>query len=97
MTEQEHDRIEVMDEELNLKEKRQRIEDENASRDAQRNMAWFSLSGMVFYPLAIVAASFFGLDKAAALLSDIAPTYFVSVAGVVAVFFGKSAYEGKNQ
>jgi len=33
-----------------------------------------------------------GLDHAATVLGDIAPTYFVSVAAIVAAFYGAQAY-----
>jgi len=36
-------------------------------------------------------ASVVGLEGASSLLKDIAPTYFVSVAAIVAAFYGKEA------
>jgi len=36
--------------------------------------------------------SLFGVDKAATIIGDIAPTYFVAIAGLVAAFFGAQAY-----
>ena len=76
--------------------KRKELEDQDAMRDAQRNMAWFSLAGMLFYPFAVVIASVAGLDKASDILGDMAPTYFVAVAGLVAAFFGAQAWSGKK-
>ena len=61
-------------------------------RDAQRKMAWFSLGGMLLYPFAVVLASLVGLDQAQKTLGDMAPTYFVAVAGIVAAFFGAQAF-----
>jgi hypothetical protein len=72
--------------------KRKRLEDEDAMRDAQRNMTWFALFGLLLYPFAVVLASFAGLDQAQATLGSMAPTYFVAVAGIVAAFFGSQAY-----
>jgi len=83
--------------EMNLEFKRKRLEDEDAMRDAQRNMAWFALFGMLLYPFAVVMSTLFGLDNAANVLGDMAPTYFVSVAAIVAAFYGKSAMENKNK
>jgi hypothetical protein len=34
----------------------------------------------------------FGIDSAASIIGDIAPTYFVAIAGLVAAFFGAQAY-----
>lgn len=83
--------------ELHLDAKRKRLEDEDAMRDAQRNMAWFALFGMLLYPFAVVGASVFELGTAGETLGDMAPTYFVSVAAIVAAFYGKSAFENKKQ
>lgn len=79
-----------------LEFKRKRLEDEDAMRDAQRNMAWFALYGMLLYPFAVVGSTFFGLESGASVLGDMAPTYFVSVAAIVAAFYGKSALEKKD-
>ena len=73
--------------------KRKRLEDEDAMRDAQRNMTWFALGGLLLYPFAVVIADFSGLDQASKILGDMAATYFVSVAGIVAAFFGSQAYQ----
>ena len=78
--------------EMHLEFKRKELEDADAMRDAQRKMAWFSLLGMLLYPFAVVCASFVGLNEAQATLGDMAPTYFVAVAGIVAAFFGAQAW-----
>ena len=75
-----------------LEFRRKELEDADAMRDAQRRMAWFSLFGMLVYPFAVITASFFGLDQAQKTLGDMAPTYFVAVAGIVAAFFGAQAF-----
>ena len=72
--------------------KRKELEDQDAMRDSQRKMAWFALFGMLLYPFAVVIASFAGLDQAQGTLGDMAPTYFVAVAGIVAAFFGAQAF-----
>jgi len=77
--------------------KKARFENEDAKEDQIRKMAWFALWGLLLYPVGIFATSFFGLDTAAGLISDIAPTYFVAIAGLVAAFFGAQAYtKGKS-
>ena len=75
--------------------KRKKLEDEDAMRDAQRNMTWFALFGMLLYPFAVVLADVINLDGASKILGDMAATYFVSVAAIVMAFFGKTAYESK--
>jgi hypothetical protein len=72
--------------------RRKRLEDEDAMRDAQRSMTWFALGGLLLYPACVVAAELVGLNQASSILGDMAATYFVSVAGIVAAFFGSQAY-----
>ena len=72
--------------------KRKELEDQDAMRDSQRKMAWYSLFGMLLYPFAVVMASLAGLEQAQSTLGDMAPTYFVAVAGIVAAFFGAQAF-----
>ena len=75
-----------------LEFKRKELEDADAMRDAQRNMTWFALGGLLLYPFAVVVALLAGLDSAGAILGDMAATYFVAVAGIVAAFFGAQAF-----
>ncbi len=77
--------------EMDMEFKRKELEDADAMRDAQRKMAWFSLAGMLLYPFAVVLAMALGLDQAAKILGDMASVYFVSVAAIVAAFFGSQA------
>ena len=82
--------------ELYLEFRRKELEDQDAMRDAQRNMTWFALAGLLLYPFAVVLANLIGLDQAAKILGDMAATYFVSVAAIVAAFFGGQAYAKKK-
>src|SRR5210317_2167474 len=82
----------VTDEEIALFERRVRFENEDKKEDAQRNMAWFALAGMLLYPFAVVLAVALGLDEAANVLGSMASVYFVSVAAIVAAFYGGQAY-----
>ena len=84
------------EEAMYLEAKRKELEDADAMRDAQRNMAWFALAGMLLYPFAVVLASLAGLDEAQKTLGSMAPTYFVSVAAIVAAFYAKEAVGGKK-
>ena len=82
--------------EMYMEFKRKELEDADAMRDAQRTMAWYSLYGMLLYPIAIVIATVAGLDQGAKILGDMAGVYFIAVAGIVAAFFGAQAI-GKNK
>ena len=82
--------------EMYLEFKRKELEDQDAQRDAMRKMTWFALFGMLLYPFAIMLTSGLGLDKAAVIIGDIAPTYFVAISALVAAFFGANAYANKK-
>ena len=82
---------------MHLEFKRKELEDKDAQRDAIRKMAWFSLFGLLLYPIGIFLTSAFGLDKAATLIADIAPTYFASIAVLVSAFFGADAIAQKGK
>ena len=93
----------VTDEEMSLakeiaefEHKKKIQENEDKKEDQIRAMAWFALWGMLLYPILILLTSIVGLADAAILISDIAPTYFVAIAGLVAAFFGAQAY-AKNK
>ena len=77
--------------EMHLEFKRKALEDQDAQRDAIRKMAWFALFGLLLYPFGIFLTSALGLDTAANLIADIAPTYFASIAVLVSAFFGADA------
>ena len=79
-----------------LEFKRKELEDADAMRDAQRTMAWYSLYGMLLYPVAVILANFIGLEQGAKILGDMAGVYFIAVAGIVAAFFGAQAYTKKK-
>lgn len=81
---------------IELEDRRRKMEDADAKRDAQRRMTWFALAGMVLYPLAILAASLMGLSEAAGLVADIATVYVVAVSGVTAAYFGFNAMESNK-
>ena len=89
-------KVSAAEEQLYLEFRRKELEDADAMRDAQRNMTWFALGGLLLYPFAVVLASMVGLDQAQETLGDMAPTYFVAVAGIVAAFFGTQAMKGKK-
>ena len=91
-----HITMEELEAHMNLEFKRKELEDADAQRDAIRKMAWFSLTGLLLYPSGIFLTDFFGLDNAAKLIADIAPTYFASIAVLVSAFFAADAIGSKK-
>ena len=86
------DEIAMEERMIELEDMRSDMENEDAKQDAQRKMAWFALWGMLLYPFAVVLAIWLGLGQAGSILGDMAAVYFVSVAAIVAAFYGKEAY-----
>jgi len=84
------------EQQMYLEFKRKELEDADAMRDAQRTMAWYSLGGMLMYPIIVVLATVFNMDQAAKILGDMAGVYFIAVAGIVAAFFGAQALTKKK-
>ena len=74
-----------------LEDRRLRMQDEDGQRDVELRMTWYALSGMLLYPFAVILADVFSLTEAAKILGSMASIYFVSVAGIVSVFFGANA------
>ena len=89
-------KIDPVEHEIMLEDRRRRMEDADAKRDAQRRMTWFALSGMILYPFVILVASMTGLDMAAKLIADIAAVYVIGASGIAAAYFGFNAMESKN-
>ena len=83
----------VTDDELKTTERLQALEIANEKAEAQKNMCWFALFGMLLYPSGIVITSFLNLDQAASILGDIASVYFISVSGLIAAFFGFQSFK----
>ena len=86
----------VTDDELKTTERLQALEIANEKAEAQKNMCYFALFGMLLYPSGIVITSFLNLDQAASILGDIASVYFISVSGLIAAFFGFQSLNGKK-
>ena len=92
-----HISIEELESHMNLEFRRKEFEDADAQRDAIRKMAWFSLIGLLLYPFGIFLTDMFGLDQAAKLIADIAPTYFASIAVLVSAFFAADAVGSRKK
>ena len=86
----------VSDSELETSKELQRLRLQSERADAQKTMAWFSLWGMLLYPSLVVCSAWVGLEQAAGILGDMASVYFVSVAGILAAFFGAQAWSNRG-
>ena len=86
----------VSDEEIATSERLQQLEIQNEKADAQRNMCWFALWGMLLSPSLVLVSSYLQLDKGADILGSMSSIYYISVAGVVSVWFGSQAYSSSK-
>ena len=82
----------ITDDEVRQHQEIVEVELREEKADAQRNMCWLALLGMLLYPSLVVFCDMLGLDKAASVLGDMSSIYFVSVGGLISVWFGSVAY-----
>ena len=71
-----------------LEDRRRIMIDQDAKRDAQRKMAWFSLTGMLLFPFGVVFTEWMDLPQASVMLSSMSNIYYVSIAAIVASYYG---------
>lgn len=74
--------------EIYLEDRRRKMEDEDAKRDSQRKMAWFSLIGFIGFPFSVILTEYLGLGNASSLLSDMSSIYYLSVSALLGAYFG---------
>ena len=75
-------------EEIEIEDRKRQMIDADKKRDAERNMSYAALAGMLAFPLLIIISSLLGLDKAASLLADIAGISYIAVSAVLGSYFG---------
>ena len=85
----------VTEEEIQRKERQTELENRDKKEDQQRSMAWIAMLTM------IVVTFFLFLpimpDDRVVALSDLIGLFYIAQAGVVAAFFGSSAYMNVNR
>ena len=86
----------VSDSELETSRQLKELKLSSEKADAQRAMAWFALLGMLLYPSLVVISSWVGLQQAANLLGNMAPTYYVSTSALVASYYAASAWQNRG-
>ena len=62
----------------------------------RRKMVWFSLAGLLLYPVMIIICNLLGQEVAANNLTAMAPTYCIAVVGIVTAFFGFTNIKKKD-
>ena len=82
----------VTDDEIAVSERLQQLSVMHEKADAQRNMCWLALLGMLLYPSLVVFCDLLKLQQAAEILGSMASVYYVAVAGLVSVWFSAQAW-----
>ena len=82
--------------EIMLEDRRRIMIDADAKRDAQRRMAWFSLTGMLLFPFGVVFTEWMELPRASEMLSSMSNIYYVSIAAIVAAYYGFTNMRSKE-
>ena len=81
-------KIDADEREIMLEDRRRIMIDADAKRDAQRRMAWFSLTGMLLFPFGVVFTEWMELPRASEMISSMSNIYYVSIAAIVAAYYG---------
>ena len=71
-----------------LEDRRRIMIDQDAKRDAQRRMAWFSLTGMLVFPFGVIFTEWMQLPQASLMLASMSNIYYVSIAAIVGAYYG---------
>ena len=80
----------VSDKELAAKKAMQEAETQEEKADAQRNMAWLSLIGMLVFT-GLVFMPFFP-DSRIEVLADLFGLFYIGMSGIVGAYMGMTAY-----
>jgi len=84
----------VSDDELAKAERIVDLENKDQKEDQLRKMAWVAMLSMVVFTV-LLFLPFIGIDRLAAL-DNILSMFYIAQAGVVASFFGSSAYMSRS-
>lgn len=85
-------RTTITPENVDFEERKLRIINEDQKQDSQLRMVWFALLSSLLYPVLVMACFALGYPDCARLLTDMSDIYFISVMGLVGVYFGADAY-----
>lgn len=67
------------------------LKNEDQKQDAQLRMIWFSLLSLLIFPLLLMISSIFQLEDAGKNLTDMSSIFFLTIGGLVSVYFGAQA------
>lgn len=84
----------VSDDEMVNAERLMEIENRDAKEDQLRQMAWVAMMSMVVFTIVLFLP--FISDERISALDNLLQMFYIAQAGVVATFFGSSAYMSRS-
>ena len=84
----------VSDEEIAKAERLAELENKDRKEDQLRQMAWVAMASMVLFTIALFLP-FLSVERLTAL-DNLLSMFYIAHAGVVATFFGSSAYMSRS-
>lgn len=84
----------VSDEEIARAERLAELENKDQKEDQLRQMAWVAMLSMVLFTIALFLP-FLSVERLTAL-DNLLSMFYIAQAGVVATFFGSSAYMSRS-
>jgi len=84
----------VSDEEIARAERLVELENKDRKEDQLRQMAWVAMGSMVLFTIALFLP-FLSVERLSAL-DNLLSMFYIAQAGVVATFFGSSAYMSRS-
>lgn len=82
----------ITSENIDFQERKVKLINEDQKQDSQLRMVWFALLSSLLYPVLVIICFPLGYPDCAKLLTDMSDIYFISVMGLVGVYFGADAY-----
>lgn len=84
----------VSDEEIARAERLAELENKDQKEDQLRHMAWIAMTSMLVFTI-VLFLPILSIERLAAL-DNLLSMFYIAQAGIVATFFGSSAYMSKN-
>ena len=89
----------ISDSEFEASERMIRLEllkNEDQKQDAQLRMIWFALLSLLLFPALLMFSSIFELKDAGENLTEMSSVFFLTIGGLVSVYFGSQAIKKSN-
>lgn len=80
---------------LEIKERKIDLENRDKKEDQQRRMAWVAMASMVVFTI-VLFTPLISVERVA-VLDNLLSMFYIAQAGIVASFFGSSAWVSRNQ